>query len=68
MTIPSGLPISAFRKELMATTFAPIPPGLYNPDCFRIYEALYAGAIPIILQHVELEPLGNHPIPTLEAW
>lgn len=52
----------------MATVFAPTPPGLYNPDCFRIYEALYAGAIPIILRHFQFDPLGDHPIPMVNSW
>lgn len=45
------------------------PTGNYNPDCFRIYEALTAGAIPIIPKHPEFAPLGeDHPIPMIESW
>jgi hypothetical protein len=63
-----GLPVTAFRKELLATVFAPSPPGLYNPDCFRIYEALFTGAIPIIPRHYQFDPLGDHPIPMVDSW
>ena len=60
--------MTAFRKELLASAFAPSPPGLYNPDCFRIYEAMFAGAIPIIPRHFQFEPLGDHPIPMVTSW
>jgi len=60
--------VTAFRKELLASAFAPSPPGLYNPDCFRIYEAMFAGAIPIIPRHFQFEPLGDHPIPMVTSW
>jgi hypothetical protein len=60
--------VTAFRKELLATVFAPSPPGLYNPDCFRIYEALFTGAIPIIPRHYQFDPLGDHPIPMVDSW
>jgi hypothetical protein len=60
--------VTAFRKELLASAFALSPPGIYNPDCFRIYESMFAGAIPIILRHFQFQPLGDHPIPMLNSW
>jgi hypothetical protein len=40
--------LSAYATSLVHTRFAPCPPG-NNPETFRHYEALEAGAIPLIL-------------------
>ena len=56
--------------------FVPNPRGNWNPECFRLYEALEWGCIPLIKRyscskyhenyHDKL--LGNHPIPTFDDW
>jgi hypothetical protein len=68
-TFGGGLSQSAFRQELLQSAFVLCPPGNYNPDSYRIYEALSSGGIPIIPEHWEFEPLGkHHPIPMIKAW
>ncbi len=64
-----GIALSGFRQELLQSAFVLCPPGNYNPDSYRIYEALFAGAIPIIPRHHQFDPLGiGHPIPMVDSW
>jgi len=60
-----------YRDILLDSVFAPAPTGNYNPESFRIYEALECGCIPI----VESSPfdyykllLGPHPFITVRNW
>jgi hypothetical protein len=43
-----GLEITEYADLLANTVFALCPRGNYSVDCFRLYEALEAGAIPIV--------------------
>jgi hypothetical protein len=57
---------------LSNTVFAPSPMGNVNIECFRTYEALECGAIPIVEKRWGLDYyrtlLGEHPIPTVGSW
>ena len=57
---------------LQHSAFAPTPMGNANLECYRLYEALDAGAIPIVEKRPFLdyfrELLGDHPIPTIRSW
>jgi hypothetical protein len=44
----TGLDTPAYRDMLATSWFALSPPGNVNMDSFRIYEALEAGAIPVV--------------------
>ena len=56
--------------------FVPNPKGGWNPECFRLYDALEWGCIPLIKRYSDTEYhtdyhdklLGNHPIPTFDDW
>jgi hypothetical protein len=45
---PDGLDITQYAALLSDTVFALCPRGSKSVDCFRVYEALEAGAIPIV--------------------
>jgi hypothetical protein len=45
---PNGLSTADYAAALANTVFAPCPRGNDSVDCFRVYEALEAGAIPIV--------------------
>jgi hypothetical protein len=52
--------------------FAPCPMGNVNIECFRLYEALECGAVPIVEKRLYFDYyrklLGDHPIPTISRW
>jgi hypothetical protein len=56
-----------YRKLLLRSKFVLSPPG-NGPDCHRTWEALYLGAIPIVLRNSW--PFSNKNIPALvvESW
>ncbi|MHC4134254.1 MAG: exostosin domain-containing protein [Planctomycetota bacterium] len=45
---PEGLDVGSYADLLSNTVFALCPRGNVSVDCFRVYEALEAGAIPVI--------------------
>jgi hypothetical protein len=52
--------------------FAPCPMGNVNIECFRLYESLECGAVPIVEKRLGFDYyrklLGDHPIPTISSW
>jgi hypothetical protein len=54
---PDALPVNAYAAMLADTVFALCPKGFASLDCFRLYEALEAGAIPIVEDDGGLEML-----------
>lgn len=56
--------------------FVPNPKGNWNPECFRLYDALEWGCIPLIKRYFDSEYhmhyhdklFGVHPIPTFDDW
>ena len=60
-----GLETSKYVKLLEESKFTLCPRGHQNNDCFRIYEALEAGSIPIVLafaEHLEVRPSYWHAV------
>ncbi len=45
---PNGLTTKEYAALLSNTVFSPCPIGNFSVDCFRVYESLEAGAIPIV--------------------
>jgi hypothetical protein len=45
---PDGMPTQAYAAALADAVYAPCPRGNDSVDCYRIWEALEAGAIPIV--------------------
>lgn len=69
---PKRLPSSDFSELLFQSTFSPCPMGNVHAECYRVYEALECGSIPIVEKRWTLdyfrELLGEHPIPTVRSW
>jgi len=61
-----------YQRILRDSIFVPSPMGNVNLDCFRTYEALECGAIPILEKHMGFDSftnlLGSHPLPTFTNW
>jgi hypothetical protein len=61
------------NSAIMAdTVFAPCPMGNSNLECFRVYEALELGCIPLVESRLTLDyfhsKYGAHPMPTFRSW
>ena len=64
---------TAIYKDVV---FIPNPRGNWNPECFRLYDALEWGCIPLIKEysyskyheHYHDRLFGSHPIPTFRDW
>src|SRR5947209_969099 len=69
---PTGLPPVQCADVLRESVFAPSPMGNVQIECFRAYEALESGTIPIVEKRLTLdyyrELLGDHPLPTVSSW
>ena len=69
---PKLLTPSDFSDLLLQSTFSPCPMGNVQLECFRLYEALECGSIPIVEKRLTMdyfrELLGEHPIPTVRSW
>jgi hypothetical protein len=63
---------SECSEILLQSTFAPCPMGNVQLECYRLYEALECGSIPIVEKRWTLdyfrELLGEHPVPTVRSW
>jgi hypothetical protein len=61
-----------YYEFIFDSTFSPCPMGNTNLECFRVYESLECGAIPIVEKRLTLdyfrEVLGDHPMPTVRSW
>lgn len=67
-----ALPVAEYCALLEDSLFVPAPCGNENLESFRVWEALEAGAIPIVERRPGLDYfaglLGDHPLPVLERW
>jgi len=65
-------PKKEFGEFLFESSFSPSPMGNANIECFRVYEALECGSIPIVEKRITLDYyrdlLGPHPMPTVRSW
>jgi len=61
-----------YGELMFESAFSPCPMGNANLECFRVYEALESGSIPIVEKRLTLdyfhELLGDHPLPTVRSW
>jgi hypothetical protein len=71
---PNAKPIGAgeYQQIMRQSVFAPCAMGNVNLECYRPYEALQAGAVPILEKRIGLDYfrglLGEHPMPTFTTW
>jgi hypothetical protein len=68
----TALTSEEYQSLLENTVFAPCPMGRLNLECFRLYEALECGAIPIVERRPTLDYftrlLGPNPIMQVRSW
>lgn len=61
-----------YRTLMLESVFAPSPMGRINLECFRLYEALELGCIPIVEKRMTLDYfqnlLGSNPLLTVGNW
>lgn len=66
------IPSQEFVQMLAQSAFAPAPMGNGTLESCRVYDALEAGAIPILERRWTLDYfkglLGDHPLPTVTSW
>ncbi len=69
---PRLFPRDEYGDFLFESAFSPCPMGNVNLECFRVYESLECGAIPIVEKRLTLdyftELLGKHPLPAVRSW
>lgn len=71
-----GLERSEYMEYMWRSKVVPCPAGTSTPDSFRVFEALEAGAIPIVdaISSKNSDKsywpmvLGDHPLPVIENW
>ncbi len=64
-----------YIKELWSVEWAPAPAGNVRADSFRMWEALEAGAVPILDatspqgdRNIWPDTIGDHPFPVIKDW
>lgn len=61
-----------YKQILRDSVFVPCCMGNVNLDCYRVYEALECGAVPILEKRISLDYfrglLGDHPMPSFVSW
>jgi hypothetical protein len=70
-----GLSPNAYRKYLLQSRFCPSPNGFSSQECYRTWEALESGCVPITLRRngyydklAEVMGVPTIPWPQLETW
>ena len=58
---------SSIFEKMTKIMFVASPPGA-GPDCYRTWEAIYAGAVPIVLKHSFPEYRKNYPVWVIHDW
>ena len=74
-TFAGGHPPEKYIRQLWEVEWAPSPAGNVRSDSFRMWEALEAGAVPILDattpahdRNVWPDTLGDHPFPVMHDW
>lgn len=74
-TFAGGHPPEKFIRQLWEVEWAPSPAGNVRADSFRMWEALEAGAVPIVDatspagdRNVWPDTIGDSPIPVIADW
>jgi hypothetical protein len=61
-----------YTRILLESIFSPSPMGNVNIECYRVYEALECGSIPIVEKRLTLDYytklLGENPLPAVSSW
>ncbi len=74
---PTSLSTQDYAALMLDSLFVPIPVGNVNIECFRMYEALEAGCIPIAVESTDRQPhpyyrrlfqADDLPFPQIRDW
>lgn len=66
--VRSPLSVREHRARMLDAQFVPSPPGI-GPDCYRTWEALYLGAVPVIKSGTLAESISTDlPIWVVDDW
>ncbi len=66
--IDRRLPIKDFRNGILSSQFVLSPPG-NGPDCYRTWESIYLGAVPVVLKSSLATSLHSElPIWAVDDW
>ena len=65
--LPEQLSESEYIELLQETIFVPCPPGI-NTECFRYYEALENGCIPVFLEKPAILEKSKIPFIKCSSW
>lgn len=62
------LSVSDFRRNVLNSHFVLSPPG-NGPDCYRTWEAIYLGAVPIVLKNTLADSIAaDLPVWVVDSW
>ena len=68
----ANLPVETYQSVLEDSIVAPCPAGFFNIESYRIWEALEAGAVPIVEARDGFDyfraAFGPHPLPVVHNW
>ena len=65
--LASRVPPKDYLLEMSKHRFIVSPPG-HGPDCYRHWEAMYLGSIPIAEMSVSLRPFRDYPMILVDQW
>lgn len=66
-TISKNIPHNHYLEEMAAHKFTLSPPG-YGPDCYRTWEALLVGSIPIVISSHLNDLYEGLPVLVVDSW
>jgi hypothetical protein len=56
-----------YLEDIASHRFVISPPG-HGPDCYRHWEAMYLGSIPIVEKSVSMQPFVDYPMIQVSEW
>jgi hypothetical protein len=65
--LASRVPPKEYLSEMAKHQFVVSPPG-HGPDCYRHWEAMYLGSIPIVENSISMRPFQHYPMILIDKW
>ena len=67
VTVSGRVPPRQYLEEISGHRFVISPPG-HGPDCYRHWEAMYLGSIPVVERCVNMACYSNYPMILIDDW
>jgi len=67
VTTRSRVPKHQYLNDIATHTYVISPPG-HGPDCFRHWEAMYLGTIPIVERGTNMDCYEDYPLLLIDDW